>query len=88
MTLSRAISVAANGIISSFLMATIPLDICTTSLCIPLLMSIQVASMSWLVVNSAAAILGCMHPFGPCISLDICPGIGLQGQIVALVLVS
>ena len=28
--------------------------------------------------------LGCMYPFGSCFSLDICPGVGLQGHMVAL----
>ena len=36
------------------------------------------------IVNSAA--VGCMYPFGPCFSLGICPGVGLQGHIVALFL--
>ena len=50
MIVSRSIHVAANGIISFFLwLSNIPLYICTTSsLSIPLLMDIQVASMSWL----------------------------------------
>ena len=47
--ISRAIHVAANGIISSFGMAHIPLYICTTySLSIHLSVDIQVISMSWL----------------------------------------
>ena len=28
--------------------------------------------------------LGCMHPFRLCISLDICPGVGMQCHVVAL----
>ena len=29
----------------------------------------------------------CMYPFGSCLSADICPGVGLQGHLVALFLV-
>ena len=29
-------------------------------------------------------ILGCMYLLGPCFSLDICPGVGLQSHMVAL----
>ena len=32
------------------------------------------------IVNSAT-VLGCMYPFGSCFSLDICPGVRLQGYI-------
>ena len=30
---------------------------------------------------------GCMYPFGPCLSSDICPGVGLKDHMVALFLV-
>ena len=37
-------------------------------------------------VNDAAVTQGCMSPFGSCLSLDTCPGMGLQGHMVDLVL--
>ena len=37
-------------------------------------------------VNCAAVNTGCVHPFGSCFSPDICPGVGLQGHVVAVVL--
>ena len=39
------------------------------------------------VVNSAAVNIGVHVSFRSCSSLDICPGVGLQGHMVALVLV-
>ena len=38
-------------------------------------------------VNSLQWTLGCMHLFRPSFSLDICPGMGLQGYMVAIFLV-
>ena len=53
MIISSSTHVDANGIISFFLMANIPLYVCTTSFSIHLSVDIQVASMS-AIVNSAA----------------------------------
>ena len=39
------------------------------------------------IVNSAAMNIGCMYLFELWFSPDICPGVGLLGQIVALFLV-
>ena len=48
-SVSRSIHISINDPVSFFLwLSNIPLYICTTSLSIPLLMDIQVASMSWL----------------------------------------
>ena len=38
-------------------------------------------------VNSAAVNTGGMYSFEPCFNLDICPGVGLQDHIIALLLV-
>ena len=38
-------------------------------------------------VNSAAVNTGCMYSFEPCFNLDICPGVGLQDHIIAVLLV-
>ena len=37
-------------------------------------------------VNCATVNTGCVHPFGSYLSPDICPGVGLQGHMVAVVL--
>ena len=60
MIVSRSIHVAINDIISFFLqLSNIPLYICAiSSLSIPLLMDILVASISWLIVNTAAVSIG------------------------------
>ena len=38
-------------------------------------------------VNSVQRTLGCMYPFGSCFSPEICPRVGFQSHMVALVLV-
>ena len=40
------------------------------------------------IVNSAAVNTGVHVSSGPCFSLDICPGVGLQAHVVGLFLVS
>ena len=39
------------------------------------------------IANSAARTLKCIYLFGPCFSLDVCPGMGLQGHTLVLFLV-
>ena len=77
------ISIAANDIISVFLwLSNIPLDICSTySLSIHLSVDIQVASMSWLLLQC------CNEHWDECIfelwfSMDVCLGMGLLEHII------
>ena len=51
---------------------------------IPLSMAIEVASMFWLLYTVLQWTSGYIYPFGSCFSPDICPGVGLQGHMVAL----
>ena len=39
------------------------------------------------IVNSTVMNFGVLYPFYPCLSLDICPGVGLLDHMVALYLV-
>ena len=36
------------------------------------------------IADGAAVTIGCMRSLGPCLSLDTCPEIGLQGRMVVL----
>ena len=84
MTLSRAIYVAANGIISFFLMVIFHC-IYVPYLLFPFPFDGYLDCIHVLVIANSAAIN--MYPFRSCFSLDICSGVGLQGHMVALVLV-
>jgi len=65
-----------------------PLYICTTSsLSVTLLMYIWRASMSWLLLIVLQSTLGCMYHFELQFSLDLCPELGLQDDMVVLFLV-
>ena len=89
MIISRSIHVAANGISFFLCLSNIPLYKCTTpSLSIHLSMDMQVASMSWLLQIVLQRIyLGFLHLFKVWFSPDMCPGVGLLDQMVALFLV-
>ena len=76
MTISRSNHVTENGIIS-FLMANIPLSICTTSLSI-LLLDIKAASMDWT--------LGYIYLSELWFSQNICPFTGFLSFRICLVL--
>ena len=83
MTLSMFIHFAADGIISPFLM---PEKYISTYL---LYHSSDDGFLCFFhvlaIVNSAA--VKCMYPFRLCFSMDLGPGVGLQGHMVALFLV-
>ena len=57
-----------------------------TSLSIQLSVDIYGASMSWLLVKSAAITLGCMDLLDQsfCLLSDICPGLGLLDHMVTI----
>ena len=86
MTLSRPIHVAADGLISFFLMAEEYSVVYTCHVFIHLFVNGHVDCFHALVtVNSAAMNIGCMY-LRPCFSLDIHLAVGLQGHLVALFL--
>ena len=86
MIISRFIHVSANGILSCFFIANIPLHVGTRSS----------------LFNPVDGHFGCFHVLGYCkewcnehcnfsnygFTLDMCPGVGLLGHIVVLYLVS
>ena len=64
------------------------LYVCTTSsLSLPLSMSIQVASMSWVLHTVLQWTLGSVCPFRSCFYLDILLRVCFQGHVVALFLI-
>ena len=86
MTLFRPIHVAADGLISFFLMSEEYSVVYTCHVFIHLFVDGHVDCFHALVtVNSAAMNIGCMY-LRPCFSLDIHLAVGLQGHLVALFL--
>ena len=89
MTISRSIHVAANGIITFFFMAEIySIVYINHNFLIHLsvdghLVCFHVSA----IVNSVQWTLGCMYIFESCFFPDICPGVGLLVNMVALFLV-